>query len=115
MTAPDRLRLEDVTPDSPLPEQPVARICVVASLSFPDISAEDSGLVRRFTSVTLSTLVGLGAAYELWDSSAPLASPRAAGDFDGLLLLGGGDIDASCYGSTAPNPTTYGRRWPRGP
>ncbi len=38
----------------------------------------------------------------------PLEKPSSAADFDGLLLLGGGDIDGSCYGVTELNPATYG-------
>ncbi|MBS1694711.1 MAG: gamma-glutamyl-gamma-aminobutyrate hydrolase family protein [Actinobacteria bacterium] len=104
----DRVRREDVLPDLPMPETPRARVCVLASLNFPDISAADAALVRRFTRVALSTLVELGASYELWDTSAALDNPGGAGDFDGLLLLGGGDIDGSCYGVTTPNPKAYG-------
>ncbi len=117
MTVNDRVRLEDVTPDLPVPEVGCARICVLASLNFPDISPADVGLIARFTRVALTTLVELGASYELWDTSVPLDRLRTANDFsassassafDGLLLLGGGDIDGACYGVSTPNPTAYG-------
>lgn len=106
--SPDRVRVEDVTPVRPQPEQPVARICVLLSLNFPGIGVEEAGLVTRFTRVALTSLVDLGASYELWDSSTPVDDPTRADGFDGLLLLGGGDIDASCFGEPAENPTAYG-------
>ncbi|KWX66343.1 gamma-glutamyl-gamma-aminobutyrate hydrolase family protein [Mycobacterium sp. NAZ190054] len=108
MTAVERVRLQDVTPDRPGPQRPRAHVCVLASLNFPDISAEDAALIRRFTRVALTTLVELGASYELWDTTTALENPDAAGEFDGLLLLGGGDIDSSCYGVAAQHPTSYG-------
>jgi putative glutamine amidotransferase len=104
----DRVLLEDVIPDLPMPENPRAHICVIGSLNFPGIGAEDIGLVKRFTRTALTTLVELGAAYELWDSTEELETPADTAQFDGLLMLGGGDIDGVCYGVTAPNPTAYG-------
>ena len=108
MTAADRVHPHDVTPALPVPEAPRAHICVLASLNFPDISIEDVALIRRFTRVALTTLVELGASYELWDTTYALEDPSAAASFDGLLLLGGGDIDASCYGGAAQHPKSYG-------
>ncbi|AQT80943.1 hypothetical protein B1R94_19290 [Mycolicibacterium litorale] len=103
-----RVRREDVIPDLPAPGTVRAHICVLASLNFPDISAADVALIRRFTRLALATLVGLGATYELWDTSTALDNPSGAAEFDGLLLLGGGDVDGSCYGVAAPNPAAYG-------
>ena len=84
-----------------------ARICVLASLNYPDISASDAELITRFTRVALTTLVQLGVRHELWDTTEPLENPSGAAEFDGLMLLGGGDIDGSCYGA-AVNPKAYG-------
>lgn len=106
MTPP--VRLADVLPNLPRPESPRARICVLASLNYPDISAADTALITRFTKVALSTLLELGADFEFFDTTAPLASPSSAAYFDGLLLLGGGDIDSSCYGQNTPHPKSYG-------
>jgi putative glutamine amidotransferase len=103
-----RVLLEDVIPDLPMPENPRAHICVIGSLNFPGIGAEDIGLVQRFTRTALTTLVELGASYELWDSTEELENPTDTGQFDGLLMLGGGDIDGVCYGVTTPNPAAYG-------
>ena len=104
----DRVRLADVMPASTAPDLPRAHVCVLASLNFPDISAADVALIRRFTRVALATLHEQGASWELWDTTVALAEPARAGDFDGLLLLGGGDIDGSCYGVSARHPSAYG-------
>jgi putative glutamine amidotransferase len=104
----ERVLLEDVIPDLPMPESPRAHICVIGSLNYPGISADDVVLVKRFTRTALTTLLELGASYELWDSTDRIGNPTASAGFDGLLMLGGGDIDGSCYGVSTPNPTTYG-------
>ncbi|WP_458318305.1 gamma-glutamyl-gamma-aminobutyrate hydrolase family protein [Mycolicibacterium brisbanense] len=106
MTA--RVRLADVLPDLPVTQTPRAHVCVLASLNFPGITPEDVGLIRRFTRLALTTLIELGATFELWDTTEALDNPSGAGEFDGLLLLGGGDIDGSCYGVSTPNPAGYG-------
>ncbi|ORA36273.1 gamma-glutamyl-gamma-aminobutyrate hydrolase family protein [Mycobacterium aquaticum] len=106
MTA--RVRMADVLPDLPVPATPRAHVCVLASLNFPGITVEDVGLIRRFTRLALTTLIELGATFELWDTTEALDNPSGAGEFDGLLLLGGGDIDGSCYGVSTPNPAGYG-------
>ncbi len=110
-----RVELRDVMPTSSVPDRPRAHICVLASLNFPDISPADVALIRRFTRVALTTLHELGASYDIWDTTEPLANAHRAAEFDGLLLLGGGDIDASCYGVHTPHPKAYGRRPPRRP
>jgi putative glutamine amidotransferase len=104
----DRVQMADVVPDLPVPATPRAHVCVLASLNFPGINAEEAGLVRRFTRLALTTLLELDASYELWDTTDALDNPSGAGEFDGLLLLGGGDIDGSCYGVSTPNPAGYG-------
>ncbi|MFI1562954.1 gamma-glutamyl-gamma-aminobutyrate hydrolase family protein [Streptomyces sp. NPDC020490] len=103
------VRIEEVTPARPLPEHPVAHVAVLVSLNFPGLDEQVAGLVRRFTRVALETLVRLGASYTLLDTSTPLPDPEAAARFDGLLLLGGGDIDGGCYGSSLIDvPHSYG-------
>ncbi|BBY57257.1 gamma-glutamyl-gamma-aminobutyrate hydrolase family protein [Mycolicibacterium sarraceniae] len=104
----DRVTRADVIPHRPPPARPQARICVLAPLNYPDITAADVELITRFTRVALTTLVELDAEYELWDGSVPIEKPSSAAEFDGLLLLGGGDVDGSCYGVSAPNPKAYG-------
>ncbi len=90
----------EVTPAGRVPAEPCAHVAVLVSLSFPGMDEAVAALVRRFTRVALETLVRLGASYELMDTSTPLADPSVAGRCDGLLLLGGGDIAGSCYGSS---------------
>lgn len=107
MTA--RVTLEQVLPSGPPPRAPVAHIAVVVSLNFPDMDETIAALMRRFTRVALATLDVLGASFNLWDTSSALEDPEAVRHYDGVLLLGGGDIDAACYniaGSAAPN--SYG-------
>jgi putative glutamine amidotransferase len=103
-----QVHLQDVLPDLPAPESPRAHVCVLASLNYPDIGDADIALVKRFTKVALTTLIELGTSFELFDTTEALDSPSAAAHFDGLLLLGGGDVDSSCYGMSAPHPKTYG-------
>jgi len=103
------VRLDQVLPEVAPPEHPVARIAVLTSLNFPDMTEETAALVRRFTRVSLETLVKLGAGYQLFDTSTALPDPAAVAGCDGLLLLGGGDIDGSCYGAAAEQvPHSYG-------
>ncbi len=101
--------LEDVLPTRPTPRSPVAHIAVLVSLNFPDLTAHTAELVTRFTRVALETLLDLGASYELFDTSRPLADPAAIGSCDGLLLLGGGDMDGRMYGTSGRDvPHQYG-------
>lgn len=103
------VRPEEVTPAAPVAAEPVAHVAVLVSLNFPEMDDDVAALVRRFTRVALETLVELGVSYELLDTSTPLPDPSAAARCDGLLLLGGGDIDGSCYGSPLVDvPHSYG-------
>lgn len=103
-----RVRREDVIPNLPVPTTPRAHVCVVLSLNYPDMDDNEAELVRSFTKLALTTLIQLDASFDLWDSTTPLHNPAAAADFDGLLMLGGGDVDCTCYGGTAPHPKSYG-------
>ncbi|PJJ56572.1 putative glutamine amidotransferase [Mumia flava] len=103
------VRLEEVLAGIEPPDDPVARVAVLVSLNFPDMDEAVAALVRRFTRVTLATLTALGASFELFDTSGPLADPAAVQRCDGLLLLGGGDIDPACYGAPGLDvPNSYG-------
>jgi putative glutamine amidotransferase len=85
------------------------RIAVLVSLNFPDMTEPVAELVRRFTGCALQTLVDLGATYELFDTSAPLLDPAAVAACDGLLVLGGGDVSATCFGGSDEGvPNSYG-------
>lgn len=101
--------LDEVSPSVPPPASPRAHLGVVVSLNFPDLTEPVAELVRRFTRVALETLHALGATYTLFDTSTPWASPAEAAACDALLLLGGGDVDGSCYGGpTTGIAHTYG-------
>lgn len=85
------------------------RIAVVVSLNIPDATAEVNALVRRFTRVALAELHEAGARIVLLDPSAPeLPSTDAAYRAEGVIFLGGGDVDAALYGHTGPVPNEYG-------
>ena len=56
-----------------------------------------------------STLLAVGARAVLVDSAATELLPAAELDaFDGVLFLGGGDVDGALYGHHAPVPNSYG-------
>ena len=65
MTA--RVRREDVIPNLPVPSNPRAHVCVVLSLNYPDMDDKEAELVKSFTRRALSTLIELGASFDLWD------------------------------------------------
>ena len=100
---------EEVRPRVPAPVEPLAHVGVLVSLNFPDLTDEVADLVRRFTRVALETLHRVGASYELLETSSPLPDPGLAGRLDGLLLLGGGDVDGELYGCPLLEvPHSYG-------
>ncbi|MFJ4210908.1 gamma-glutamyl-gamma-aminobutyrate hydrolase family protein [Paenarthrobacter sp. NPDC089675] len=84
-------------------------IAVVVSLNFPDMTVEVSELVKRFTRTAMETLLNAGARAVLVDSSASaLPDPKHIENADGVLFLGGGDVDPSLYGVRGPVPNLYG-------
>jgi putative glutamine amidotransferase len=94
------IRPADVIPEgiADLPSNaPV--IAVVVSLNFPDMTAEVSELVKRFTRTALETLLRAGARPALVDSSATnLPDTEHVAAAAGVLFLGGGDVDPGLYG-----------------
>ncbi|EMY35101.1 peptidase C26 [Arthrobacter crystallopoietes BAB-32] len=91
-----------LAPDAP-------RIAVVVSLTFPGMTEQTLELMERFTRVAFETLHAAGARAELVDSAAEELLPEAElAGYDGVLFLGGGDVDGSLYGHTAPVPNSYG-------
>ncbi|MGV0813331.1 gamma-glutamyl-gamma-aminobutyrate hydrolase family protein [Mycolicibacterium boenickei] len=108
MTNPVVLRGEVEPPGAPGRRPGRPHIAVLVSLNFPDLTASVAALHRRFTRTALTALAELGASFELVDTSEP-ESVDVVVDADGLLVLGGGDIAAACYGGpdvTLPN--SYG-------
>ncbi|TJY72560.1 gamma-glutamyl-gamma-aminobutyrate hydrolase family protein [Arthrobacter sp. CAU 1506] len=86
-----------------------ARIAVVVSLTFPGMTDQTLELMERFTRTALETLLAAGARAVLVDSAAAELLPAAELDaFDGVLFLGGGDVDGALYGHHDPVPHSYG-------
>lgn len=103
------VRREEVeaTPAGGVPDGP--RVAVLVSLNFPDLTDPVADLVRRFTGCALQTLADLGASHDLLDTSDPLPDPAVVTTYDALLVLGGGDVSATCYGGSDEGvPNSYG-------
>ncbi|PTW91394.1 putative glutamine amidotransferase [Microbacteriaceae bacterium MWH-Ta3] len=84
-------------------------VAVVVSLNFPDMTDEINDLVIRFTTTALESLTHAGARSILVDSSLDaLPDPSVVHAADGVLFLGGGDVDPGLYGVTGPVPHLYG-------
>ena len=104
------ITVSDVMPDSneTLPDD-APTVAVVVSLNIPHMTDEVAGLVARFTRVALTELNDVGARVVLLDASkAPLDPTSIADSADGVLFLGGGDVDATIYGHTEPVNHEYG-------
>ena len=83
-------------------------IAVVVSLNFPDLIDSVAELVRRYGRSALQYLEDNNARWTLFDTSGALPADVNMADFDGLLVLGGGDVDSEIYGVTGPVPHEYG-------
>jgi putative glutamine amidotransferase len=86
-------------------------VAVLVSLNFPDLTESVAALHRRFTRTALAALTELDASFELVDTTDPdiVEMTGPDGVADGLLVLGGGDIAAVCYGGpNGPTPHSYG-------
>ena len=104
------ITVSDVMPDSnaTLPDG-APTVAVVVSLNIPQMTDEVAGLVARFTRVALTELNDVGARVVLLDASkSPLDPVSIADSADGVLFLGGGDVDATIYGHTEPVNHEYG-------
>jgi putative glutamine amidotransferase len=112
MSIPAVLRAEVEAPGALARQAGRPHVAVLVSLNFPDLTDPVAALVRRFTSNALVALTAAGASYDLIDSSDPaqLATATAGGAAcDALLILGGGDIAAACYGrGNEAVPNSYG-------
>ena len=91
-----------------LPED-APRIAVVVSLAFPGMTEQTQALMERFTRTALEALLAAGARAGLVDSAAEDLVPEAElGGYDGVLFLGGGDVDGALYGHHGEVPNSYG-------
>ncbi|EFE68097.1 peptidase C26 [Streptomyces viridosporus ATCC 14672] len=87
------------------------RIAVLGSLDYPDLTDEDTAMIRRLARTALATFRGLGARCEFVETSTPLkdlGDPERVTEYDGLFLLGGGDVHPELYGRGKAVPRTFG-------
>lgn len=84
-------------------------IAVVASPTIDNASPEVNAIVARFVDTALEALADAGARVVLLDPNlAEQPDPALADAADGVLFLGGGDVDPALYGHTEPVPNEYG-------
>ena len=70
---------------------------------------QTQALMERFTRTALEALLAAGARAELVDSAAEDLVPEAElAGYDGVLFLGGGDVDGALYGHHGHVPNSYG-------
>ncbi len=107
MHAVARSSAREATPaDAPLAST-APLIAVIAPLNYPDHTNETYDLIVKFARRALHTLANLGARTLFIDPAAddfPLTCPSV----DGLLLLGGGDVDPALYRHNDHVPSLYG-------
>lgn len=105
------ITVAEIMPTNPIDDPEAPLIGVIAPLHYPDIGEEIRALIVRFTHSVLSTLTELGARFRVIEptSEAPLPLDAA---IDGVLLLGGGDMDPALYGhhDDVPNLSGVDRR-----
>lgn len=85
------------------------RVAVLASHDLPGTDARVAGILRQLTQTALQTLVEVGA--DPWLVDLTSGHRPEIGDLtaaDGLMLLGGGDMDASLYGVDEEFDNAYG-------
>lgn len=82
-------------------------VTVIVPLNFPDMGTEERDLVLRFTRSALTTLIEFGARICVVDIAGEEPT-EIDDDTDGLILLGGGDVDPSLYGHTEHVDNLYG-------
>lgn len=100
------IRVTEVLPTDPVTDPDAPLIGVVVPLNYPDLTAETRELVVRFSASALHTLTDLGARVKLIDPTA--TATETLDDTDGLVLLGGGDVDPALYGHDGDVPDLYG-------
>ncbi|WP_336658737.1 gamma-glutamyl-gamma-aminobutyrate hydrolase family protein [Leucobacter sp. USHLN153] len=86
-------------------------IPMVVSLTFPGMDAGAHALQEGFTRIAFEAVRSAGGRPRLVDSAALELEEGAKvfEDANGIVFLGGGDVDGSCYGYTgAPPHNEYG-------
>jgi gamma-glutamyl-gamma-aminobutyrate hydrolase PuuD len=105
MTAVQPITLAEVMPADVTTHADAPLVGVVVPLNYPDLSDETRELVVRFTRTALNTLTDLGARLLIID---PTSDASFDDEVDGLVLLGGGDVDPGLYGYLGGVPNLYG-------
>lgn len=98
-----------LTPAAEDPNGPL--IPMVVSLTFPGMDRGAHDLQDEFTRIAFAAVREAGGRPRLVDSAAPdLASAdEVFGDAQGIVFLGGGDVDIACYAYEGPVPSNlYG-------
>lgn len=85
-------------------------IAVVVQLNMPGQTEDSVALQRDLTVVAVDDLHRLGARATIHDVGADTAPDEdAIARADGILVLGGGDVDSQLYGHAGPVPNEYGK------
>jgi putative glutamine amidotransferase len=85
------------------------RILVVGSLTPPDADDWLKGKLSELSDSVFAALKRGGAKYGFVEASDATSQPdELLAEFDGLLVLGGGDADPACYGHEPLVDTMYG-------
>jgi putative glutamine amidotransferase len=100
-----------LTPEDVMPEDEGARtgpvVNVHVSLNFPEMTAHTADLMRKSIRSALTALAERDGDWRLVDTSGELPEPRECLG-DGVLVLGGGDVDSELYGVPGPVPHEFG-------
>lgn len=86
-------------------------ILVVVSLTFPGMDAKSYELMSSFTRIAFDAMREVGARPRLVDSAATdlAGADEIFANADGMLFLGGGDVDGELFGLTSAAPkNSYG-------
>lgn len=99
----------DVMTTSPIAEADV-EIAVIVGLNMPGQTEDSIALQRDLTITAVDTVHQLGGRAVIHDVSSD-SDPdyEEISNADGVLVLGGGDVDATIYGHADPVPNEYGK------
>lgn len=85
------------------------RIAVSYAINSPHTSEKYNGSLSTLADNTRRSLAALGAEVQIIDAVGRSASPEAViADHDGLLVLGGADLDPNLYGQPPADEGLYG-------
>lgn len=99
----------DVMTTSPIAEADV-EIAVIVGLNMPGQTEDSTALQQDLTITAVDTVHELGGRAVIHDvSGANDPDFESIAFADGILVLGGGDVDATIYGHIHPVPNEYGK------